>query len=65
MNEHNVWVIDDDPSIRWVLEKALKSADFIVSSFETADAALAYLTSSQPDVIIPIFACQAWTDLSF
>lgn len=52
MSEHNVWVIDDDPSIRWVLEKALKSADFIVSSFETADAALEYLTNSRPDVII-------------
>ncbi len=52
MSEHNVWVIDDDPSIRWVLEKALKSANFIVSSFETADAALEYLNHSQPDVII-------------
>ncbi|MCW8936139.1 MAG: nitrogen regulation protein NR(I) [Gammaproteobacteria bacterium] len=52
MSEHNVWVIDDDPSIRWVLEKALESDGFIVSSFETADAALEFLTSSQPDVII-------------
>ncbi len=52
MSEHNVWVIDDDPSIRWVLEKALKSASFLVSSFETADAALEYLNNSQPDVII-------------
>jgi len=52
MSEHNVWVIDDDPSIRWVLEKALKAADFVVSSFETANAALDHLTNSQPDVII-------------
>jgi len=52
MSEHNVWVIDDDPSIRWVLEKALKSASFVVSSFETADAALELLKDSQPDVII-------------
>jgi len=52
MNEHNVWVIDDDSSIRWVLEKALKSAGFLVSSFETADAAMEYLNSSQPDVLI-------------
>jgi len=52
MSAHNVWVIDDDPSIRWVLEKALESADFIVSSFETADAALDYLGDTQPDVII-------------
>ena len=52
MSEYNVWVIDDDPSIRWVLEKALKSANFLVSSFENADTALEYLSSSQPDVII-------------
>jgi len=52
MNEHNVWVIDDDSSIRWVLEKALKSAGFLVSSFETADAAMEYLSNSQPDVLI-------------
>jgi len=52
MSEHNVWVIDDDPSIRWVLEKSLKSADFVVSSFETADAALEHLNNTLPDVII-------------
>ncbi len=52
MAEHHIWVIDDDPSIRWVLEKALKSAGFLVSSFETADAALEYLSHSQPDAII-------------
>ena len=52
MNEHNVWIIDDDSSIRWVLEKALKSAGFQVSSFETADAAMEYLKNSQPYVLI-------------
>jgi len=52
MNEHNVWVIDDDTSIRWVLEKALKTSGFLVSSFETADAALDFLKTAQPDVII-------------
>ncbi|VAW61223.1 Nitrogen regulation protein NR(I), GlnG (=NtrC) [hydrothermal vent metagenome] len=52
MTEHHIWVIDDDPSIRWVLEKALISASFRVSSFETADAALDHLNEIQPDVII-------------
>jgi len=52
MAEHHIWVIDDDQSIRWVLEKALKSAGLQVSSFETADAALEYLDNSQPDAII-------------
>ena len=52
MNDHHIWIIDDDPSIRWVLEKALKAADFQVSSFETANAALQQLETSQPNIII-------------
>lgn len=40
MNEDYVWVIDDDKSIRWVLEKALKQAGMQVTAFESADEAL-------------------------
>jgi len=40
MNEDYVWVIDDDRSIRWVLEKALKQAGMQVTVFESADEAL-------------------------
>lgn len=40
MNEDYVWVIDDDKSIRWVLEKALKQAGMQVTTFESADEAL-------------------------
>ena len=35
-----VWVIDDDQSIRWVLERSLTNAGFDVSVFETASTAL-------------------------
>ncbi len=52
MAERHIWIIDDDPSIRWVLEKALKAEDFMVGSFDSADAALQQLASSQPDAII-------------
>ncbi|TNF35071.1 MAG: nitrogen regulation protein NR(I), partial [Gammaproteobacteria bacterium] len=52
MPEQHIWVIDDDPSIRWVLEKALKQAGMYVSSFETADAALDALADGKPDTII-------------
>lgn len=40
MNEDYVWVIDDDKSIRWVLEKAFKQAGMQVTTFESADEAL-------------------------
>lgn len=38
-----VWVIDDDKSIRWVLEKALGKAGFNVRSFVSAEGVLALL----------------------
>ena len=33
----NVWIVDDDQSVRWVLEKALKQADIETRSFERAE----------------------------
>ena len=47
-----VWVVDDDRSIRWVLEKALKGATMDVRTFENGDSTLRALEKSQPDVII-------------
>lgn len=47
-----IWIIDDDRSIRWVLEKALKQADMTVSSFENADGVLRALKRDTPDAII-------------
>jgi two-component system nitrogen regulation response regulator GlnG len=47
-----VWVVDDDRSIRWVLEKALKGANMEVRTFENANSVLQQLKNSRPDVII-------------
>src|SRR3990170_1713008 len=52
MNKPHIWVIDDDKSIRWVLEKALRQADLEVTCFENAKNILSLLEQSQPDVII-------------
>ena len=52
MSKDMVWVVDDDRSIRWVLEKAFKQADMEVKSYEQADSALRALKKSQPDAII-------------
>jgi len=51
-NTARIWVIDDDRSIRWVLERALKQAQMDVRSFDNADEALHALERSQPDAII-------------
>ena len=47
-----VWIVDDDRSIRWVLEKALQQEGMTTQSFDSADGVLARLTRQQPDVII-------------
>lgn len=48
----NVWVVDDDRSIRWVLDKALTSAGLAITLFEGADQLLNKLSHEQPDAII-------------
>jgi two-component system nitrogen regulation response regulator GlnG len=47
-----VWIIDDDRSIRWVLEKALAREEIEYKSFASADEALAELPNSQPQMVI-------------
>ncbi len=46
------WIIDDDQSIRWVLERALQQDGIAVRTFESADQVLANLSHQQPDAII-------------
>ncbi|MWV11202.1 nitrogen regulation protein NR(I) [Pseudomonas sp. R-28-1W-6] len=47
-----VWIVDDDRSIRWVLEKALQQEGMTTQSFDSADGVLSRLSRQQPDVII-------------
>jgi len=47
-----VWVIDDDRSIRWVLEKALAKANMDVTSFPSASGIMERLSRTQPDAIV-------------
>ncbi|KZY71398.1 nitrogen regulation protein NR(I), partial [Oleiphilus sp. HI0067] len=47
-----VWIIDDDRSIRWVLEKALAKENYTIRSFESADGVLDSLTRETPDAVI-------------
>ena len=47
-----VWIIDDDTSIRWVVEKALQKADIITRSFANAADLLTALQDDLPDALI-------------
>ena len=47
-----VWIIDDDKSIRWVLDKALKKAAIDSRSFSGAKSLLEALQHAVPDALI-------------
>jgi len=48
----NVWLVDDDASIRWVLERAFKQSGMLSRTFEQANVALEALRAEAPDVLI-------------
>ncbi len=53
MNENlTAWVVDDDQSVRWVLEKALRQAGIESRSFERAEHLLDAIDSGAPDVLV-------------
>jgi len=47
-----VWVVDDDRSIRWVLEKALQKAAIGVRCFSGAESFFRALEQEQPDAVL-------------
>lgn len=48
----SVWIVDDDKSIRWVLQKAMEEADLAVRVFENAENILQELKEGLPDVLL-------------
>ncbi|HTC17179.1 MAG TPA: nitrogen regulation protein NR(I) [Steroidobacteraceae bacterium] len=51
-NGLRVWLVDDDASIRWVLERALRNDGMAPRAFEAAEPALDALKRDTPDVLI-------------
>jgi len=47
-----IWIAEDDRSLRWVMEKAISRDGIDVRSFETGDDLLSALRHSQPEIII-------------
>jgi two-component system, NtrC family, nitrogen regulation response regulator GlnG len=47
-----IWIVDDDQSIRFVLEKALTREEFVVRSFTNPRDVLAALDDDQPQVLV-------------
>ena len=61
----NVWVIDDDQSIRWVLDRALSKAGIPISVFNTADQAMHHLHIESPLAILTDIRMQGMSGLEF
>jgi two-component system, NtrC family, nitrogen regulation response regulator GlnG len=49
---YDVWIVDDDHAIRWVLERALSQAEFSPRCFESAEQVLTRLKRETPAVIV-------------
>jgi two-component system, NtrC family, nitrogen regulation response regulator GlnG len=47
-----IWIVDDDESIRWVLEKALARENLATMSFSNARDAMEALKKSTPQVLV-------------
>ena len=47
-----IWIAEDDRSLRWVMEKAIRREDMQVRSFENGEDLLKALNDSRPEIII-------------
>lgn len=63
MSRGYVWVVDDDSSIRWVMEKTLSSAHIKCETFADAESVLLALERETPTFSSQTFACQGWMAL--
>ena len=50
--QNSVWIVDDDRSIRWVLEKSLSKSGLNTETFDNGDDLLVRLEREAPDAII-------------
>ncbi len=64
MND-NVWVVDDDRSIRWVLDRALSQAGIPITAFNTADQAMHHIHDEAPLAIITDVRMPGMSGLDF
>jgi len=52
MDKRNIWVVDDDESIRWVLERGLSENGIAVETFDSANKVIKKLETENPSLIL-------------
>ncbi len=50
--QHSVWVVDDDPSLRWVMSEALREAGHTVRDFNSTEEVRGALQETVPDTLV-------------
>ena len=51
-SKKKIWILDDDKSIRWVLQKALEKNNYNVLAFGNTNEAINHFNHDMPDLII-------------
>ena len=51
-NNKKIWVLDDDKSIRWVLQKALEKNNYNVMAFSNTNEAINQFNHDMPDLVV-------------
>jgi two-component system nitrogen regulation response regulator GlnG len=60
-----IWILDDDKSIRWVLQKALEKHNYDVVAFGNTNEAINYFNHDMPDLIVSDIKMPGETGLQF
>jgi two-component system nitrogen regulation response regulator GlnG len=51
-SKKKIWILDDDKSIRWVLQKALEKNNYSVIAFGNTNEAINHFNHDMPDLIV-------------
>jgi two-component system nitrogen regulation response regulator GlnG len=60
-----IWILDDDKSIRWVLQKALEKNNYYVTAFGDTNEAINQFNHDMPDLIVSDIKMPGETGLQF
>tara|TARA_B100000035_G_scaffold315425_1_gene336062 strand:- start:23612 stop:25009 length:1398 start_codon:yes stop_codon:yes gene_type:complete len=64
-SKKKIWILDDDKSIRWVLQKALEKNNYNVTAFGNTNEAINQFNHDMPDLIVSDIKMPGETGLQF
>ena len=64
-SKKKIWILDDDKSIRWVLQKALEKNNYSVLAFGNTNEAINQFNHDMPDLIVSDIKMPGETGLQF